>query len=162
LFTFKQIFTVLLVAMASYMPKLFILRSLELIMEELIGKVNFRVNLSGEDLAIAVVQDFRTQEVLMVAFMNREALEKTLETGKMTYFSTSRKRLWTKGETSGNYQNVKEVRIDCDGDALLFKVEQKRAACHEGYYSCFFRAYEDGKLKVVGEKIFDAEKVYRG
>ncbi len=129
-------------------------------MNEFIDRVKFRVNIAGEALAIAVVQDYRTLEVLMVAFMNRNALEKTLETEKMTYFSTSRKKIWIKGETSGNFQKVKEVKIDCDGDALLFKVEQKRAACHEGYYSCFFRAYENGKVKVTGERIFDAQRVY--
>lgn len=129
-------------------------------MNEFIDRVKFRVNIAGEALAIAVVQDYRTLEVLMVAFMNRNALEETLETEKMTYFSTSRERIWIKGETSGNFQKVKEVKIDCDGDALLFKVEQKRAACHKGYYSCFFRTYENGKVKLTGERIFDAQRVY--
>lgn len=130
-------------------------------MQELIERVNFRIEVGGEKLAIAVVQDYKTLKVLMVAFMNREALEKTLSTGKMTYYSTSRKKLWVKGESSGHFQLVKEVRIDCDGDALLFKVEQKKAACHEGYESCFFRIYEEGKLKIVENKIFEPEEVYR-
>lgn len=131
-------------------------------MEELLEKVNFRIKLAGEELAIAVVQDYHTQEVLMVAFMNREALKKTLATRKMTYYSTSRRKLWVKGETSGNYQVVKEVRLDCDGDALLFKVEQRGAACHEGYASCFHRVLRDGEWEVEGERMFDPEKVYGG
>jgi len=131
-------------------------------MEELLEKVNFRIKLAGEELAIAVVQDYHTQEVLMVAFMNREALKKTLATRKMTYYSTSRRKLWVKGETSGNYQVVKEVRLDCDGDALLFKVEQRGAACHEGYASCFHHVLRDGEWEVEGERMFDPEKVYGG
>ncbi len=128
--------------------------------QDIIEKVNFRIKMSGEDLAIAVVQDFKNQEVLMVAFMNKDALRKTLSVGTMTYYSTSRKKLWTKGESSGNMQVVIEIYIDCDGDAILFKVKQKNAACHEGYYSCFFRELKDGKLKIIGEKLFDPKKVY--
>ncbi len=124
-------------------------------------EVNFRFEIAGEKLAIAVVQDHKTKEVLMVAFMNKEALEKTLKTKKMHYYSTSRKKLWVKGESSGNYQVVKEVYVDCDSDALLFKVEQKGGACHEGYYSCFFRKLENNKLSIVGKKVFDPEEVYR-
>ncbi|WP_456475201.1 phosphoribosyl-AMP cyclohydrolase [Candidatus Pyrohabitans sp.] len=131
-------------------------------MEKLLDKVNFRVKLAGEELAIAVVQDYLTQEVLMVAFMNREALEKTLTTKKMTYYSTSRRRLWVKGETSGNFQVVKEVRLDCDGDVLLFKVEQRGAACHEGFATCFHRVLREGEWLIQGERIFDPEKVYGG
>ena len=129
-------------------------------LQDVMEKANFRINMSGENLAIAVVQDFKKGDVLMVAFMNKDALKKTLTTGKMTYFSTSRKKLWIKGESSGHVQSVKEVYIDCDGDALLFKVDQKSAACHEGYFSCFFREFKDGKLKIVGERLFDPEKVY--
>lgn len=124
------------------------------------SEVNFRINMAGEDLAIAIAQDFQTQEVLMVAFMNKEALSKTLETGKMHYFSTSRKKLWQKGETSKHYQHVKEAYIDCDGDALLFKVEQTSAACHEGYRCCFFRKIEGGELKIIKEKVFDPRETY--
>ncbi|MFQ5975122.1 MAG: phosphoribosyl-AMP cyclohydrolase [Candidatus Hydrothermarchaeales archaeon] len=129
--------------------------------QDVIEKVNFRVNMGGEDLAIAVVQDLKSNEVLMVAFMNQESLKKTLATGKMTYFSTSRKKLWIKGESSGHVQAVKEIYIDCDGDALLFKVDQKGAACHKGYFTCFFRELKDGKLKVVDKKLFDPEEIYR-
>lgn len=124
-------------------------------------KANFRVKMAGEDLAIAVVQDFDSKEVLMVAFINREALRLTLKTGKMHYYSTSRRKLWLKGETSGHNQIVKEARIDCDGDALVFMVEQLGAACHEGYNSCFFRRLEDGKLKVFKKKVFDPDEVYK-
>ena len=126
----------------------------------MIEEVNFRINMAGEDLAIAIAQDNKSGEVLMVAFMNREALEKTLETGKMHYFSTSRKKLWQKGETSKHYQMVKEAYIDCDGDALLFKVEQSSAACHEGYYTCFFRRIEGDKLVTTKEKVFEPKDTY--
>ncbi len=129
-------------------------------MKNIIEEVNFRIKRDGEDLAIAVAQDFKTNEVLMVAFINAEALEKTLRTGKMHYFSTSRKKIWLKGESSRHYQLVREILIDCDGDALLFKVDQQDAACHEGYYSCFFRKIENGQIKVVGKRIFDPKDVY--
>ena len=126
----------------------------------MIDEINFRIKRSGEDLAIAIAQDHKTNEVLMVAFMNKEALKKTLKTGKMTYFSTSRKKLWTKGETSNHCQIVKEILVDCDADALIFKVEQDSAACHEGYYSCFFRTLDGDELKVTQEKIFNPKEVY--
>ncbi|NOZ77440.1 MAG: phosphoribosyl-AMP cyclohydrolase [Euryarchaeota archaeon] len=128
---------------------------------EVLDKANFRIKMAGEELVIAVVQDHETDEVLMVAFMNRDALERTLATGTMTYYSTSRKELWVKGGTSGNTQEVREVFMDCDGDALVFRVKQKRAACHEGYYSCFFRRIEDGRLKTAGRKVFDPGDVYK-
>lgn len=129
-------------------------------MSEILDKANFRISMGGENLAIAVAQDYKTNEILMVAFMSREALKKTLETKKMHYFSASRKKLWLKGETSKHYQIVKEVFIDCDGDALLFKVEQSDAACHEGYYSCFFRKLEGTELKITRKKIFEPKEVY--
>jgi phosphoribosyl-AMP cyclohydrolase len=127
----------------------------------MIDEINFRIKRSGEDLAIAIAQDHETNEVLMVAFMNKEALKKTLKTGKMTYFSTSRKKLWTKGETSNHCQIVKEIRVDCDADALIFKVEQDSAACHEGYYSCFFRKLDGDELEITEKKVFDPEDVYK-
>jgi phosphoribosyl-AMP cyclohydrolase len=115
----------------------------------------------GGGLLPAIVQDFETNEVLMLAYVNRESFDKTMETGKATYWSRSRNTLWVKGETSGNLQLVREIRIDCDSDTVLFKVEQKgEAACHTGYRSCFFRAVKDGKTEIVGEKIFDPEEVY--
>ncbi len=110
-------------------------------------------------LVPVVVQDFRTKDVLMVAYMNKEAFELTLKTGKAHYYSRSRKKLWFKGETSGHTQNIKDIHIDCDNDTILILVDQKVAACHTGYWSCFYRVWADG-WKVVGKKVFDEEKVY--
>ncbi len=109
-----------------------------------------------------VVQDDKTGEVLMVAFMNEEAFERTLKEKKAYYYSRSRKKLWMKGETSGNYQIVKHILIDCDNDTVLLKVEQVGgAACHTGYRSCFYRELlDDGSTKVVSEKVFDPKEVY--
>lgn len=87
----------------------------------------------------AIVQDFKSKEVLMIAYMNKESLEKTLKEGKACYWSRSRKKLWTKGETSGNFQNVKEIYYDCDMDALLIVADQIGVACHTGNKSCFYR-----------------------
>jgi phosphoribosyl-AMP cyclohydrolase len=118
------------------------------------------IKFDEKGFVVAVVQDEKG-EVLMVAYMNKEAIEKTLKTGKMHYYSRSRKKLWLKGEESGNFQFVKEIYIDCDGDALLFKVEQKGGACHEGYYTCFFRKFENNEFKIVGKKIFEPKEVYK-
>lgn len=113
-----------------------------------------------QGLVPVVVQDFRTKDVLMVAYMNNEAYELTLKTGKAHYYSRSRKKLWFKGETSGHTQDVKEIRIDCDNDTILIFVDQKVAACHTGYWSCFYRAWSDG-WNIVGKKVFDEKKVYK-
>ena len=114
-------------------------------------------------LVPAIVQDYKTGEVLMLAFMNQEAWETTLSTGKATFYSRTRKELWIKGKTSGNMQIVKEVRIDCDDDTVLLKVEQVgSAACHTGHKSCFYkRVGEDGAIKVIGKPLFDPEEVYK-
>ncbi len=110
----------------------------------------------------AIVQDYKTNEILMLAFMNQEAWEATLETGKATYYSRSRNTLWVKGLTSGNIQLVKEIRIDCDDDTVLLKVEQiGGAACHTGYRSCFYKKIEDGKIKITGKPVFDPKEVYK-
>jgi phosphoribosyl-AMP cyclohydrolase len=111
----------------------------------------------------AIVQDAATGQVLMMAWMNRDALQKTVETGKTHFFSRSRNKLWLKGETSGHTQAVKSISTDCDQDVLLVKVEQTGAACHEGYYSCFFREYqqEAKDWKTVGKKLFEPEAVYK-
>ena len=111
----------------------------------------------------AIIQDAASGEVLMMAWMNRDSLDKTLQTGQTHFFSRSRNKLWLKGETSGHVQNVKSIATDCDQDVLLIKVEQAGAACHEGYYSCFFREHQKGAedWKTVGRKIFEPEKVYR-
>ena len=111
----------------------------------------------------AIVQDAASGEVLMLAFMNAEAWEKTLSTATATYWSRSRNTLWVKGETSGNVQRVREIRIDCDRDTVLLKVEQVGgAACHTGHRSCFYkRVGPDGALTVVGAPVFDPREVYK-
>lgn len=116
----------------------------------------------GDGLVPAIAQDFETNEVLMMAYMNRESFLHTLETGKATYWSRSRNTLWMKGESSGNVQVVKEIFLDCDSDTLLLKVEQiGGAACHTGYKSCFHRKVKEDGIEIVGEKIFNPEDVYR-
>ena len=102
-------------------------------------KINFRHDINGVRLITAIAQDADTNEILMVANMNSEALTKTIETKKAHYWSTSRNRLWLKGETSNHVQEVCDILVDCDMDAVILKVRQNGAACHEGYYSCFFR-----------------------
>ena len=113
----------------------------------------------------AIVQDATSGEVLMMAWMNKESVEKTLQTGKTHFFSRSRNKLWLKGESSGHLQHVRSVALDCDGDTLLIKVAQVGAACHDGYYSCFYREHKpssgEQKWKVVGRKVFEPETVYR-
>ncbi len=124
---------------------------------DILGKVEFDNN----GLVPAIAQDAEDGEVLMLAYMNEEALRKTLETGIVHYWSRSRNKLWKKGESSGNVQVVREIRVECDMDAVLVKVEQKGgAACHEGYRSCFFRRVTSGGLEVVEERVFDPEEVY--
>lgn len=113
----------------------------------------------------AIIQDYKTNEVLMFAFMNKEAVERTLKGPYVTFWSRSRQKYWVKGEESGHTQEVKEVFYDCDGDALLIKVDQKVAACHEGYRSCFFRKIEGsaGSFgdKVIAERMFDPKQAYK-
>lgn len=109
----------------------------------------------------AIVQDYKTNEVLMLAFMNEEAWERTLETGLAHYYSRTRKCLWQKGKSSGHVQKVKEIYVDCDKDTVLLKVEQIGAACHTGYRSCFYRKLEGNDLKIVAEKVFEPEEVYK-
>ena len=112
-------------------------------------------------LVPAIVQDNETGEILMLAYMNQEAFNATLSTGKATYYSRSRQTLWVKGETSGNVQLVKEIRIDCDDDTVLLKVEQLGgAACHTGHRSCFHKKVENGTIRIVGEPVFDPQEVY--
>lgn len=112
-------------------------------------------------LVPAIVQDYGTGEVLMLAYINREAWEATLSTGKATYFSRSRQKQWVKGETSGNMQIVREIRIDCDDDTVLLKVEQiGGAACHKGYRSCFYKKIKDKTVKVIQKRVFDPAEVY--
>lgn len=113
-------------------------------------------------LVPAIAQDWQTGEILMLAYMNREAFEETLNTGRACYYSRSRSKLWRKGEESGNVQKVREVRIDCDRDTIVIKVEQVGgAACHTGHRSCFYRKIENGELVEDGEKVFDPKEVYK-
>ena len=114
-----------------------------------------------DGLVPAIAQDWHTGEILMVAFMNKESWELTLKTGIMHYWSRSRSKLWKKGESSCNIQEVKELRIDCDADCVLAKVRQiGDAACHTGYRSCFYQVVEGGTLKVDGVRVFDPAEVY--
>jgi len=125
-----------------------------------------------DGLVPAIVQDAETGDVLMMAYMNADALRKTIDTGRMTYWSRSRQAEWVKGQTSGHTQHVRELRVDCDGDALLFRVDQEGGACHTGYQSCFYRraettgeAEEGGAAKNLvddGERVFDPDAVYDG
>jgi phosphoribosyl-AMP cyclohydrolase len=115
------------------------------------------------ELIPAIAQDAASGDVLMMAWMNREAYDETLRTGRVCYYSRSRKKLWRKGEESGNVQELKSVYFDCDGDTILVKVNQVGgAACHEGYKSCFFRKIEPvtGAISVEGERVFDPAEVY--
>ncbi|CQH61945.1 phosphoribosyl-AMP cyclohydrolase [Halobacterium hubeiense] len=121
--------------------------------------MDFEVDLDfGDDgLVTVVAQDVETEEVVMLAHATREAVEKTVETDRAHYYSRSREELWEKGATSGHTQEIEEIRVDCDGDALLYRVHQSGGACHTGYHSCFHRTL-DGE--VVGEQVFDPDDVY--
>ena len=125
-------------------------------------KILSELKYDSDGLVVAVIQDRDNDEVLMVGYMNTEAIKETLTTGRVCFWSRSRQKLWIKGETSGHTQTVESVAVDCDGDALLIKVDQKVAACHTGYRSCFFREVSsDGEsTDIVGEKIFNADAVY--
>jgi phosphoribosyl-AMP cyclohydrolase len=120
-------------------------------------KLNFE-KMGG--LVPAIVQDYSTGKVLMLGFLNPEAWEKTQETGLLHFYSRTRKKIWLKGETSGNHLVVKEVYVDCDEDTLLFKVEPKGPVCHKGYFSCFYRKLENDELIVIEEKVYNPEEVY--
>ena len=110
----------------------------------------------------AIAQDADSGEVLMLAWMNREAFDETLRTGRACYFSRSRNKLWRKGEESGNVQEVRSVHVDCDADTILLKVKQVGgAACHEGYQSCFFRRLQGDELVVTATRVFDPSQVYK-
>ena len=134
-------------------------------------RINFKHEINGENLITAIAQDYETNEILMVANMNAEALEKTIETGIAHYWSTSREKLWLKGESSGHTQEVQEILLDCDMDAVLLKVKQNGAACHKGYYSCFFRklnrnnnpdiaTLNSDDVEVISERLFNPEDIY--
>jgi phosphoribosyl-AMP cyclohydrolase len=116
----------------------------------------------GDGLIPTIVQDVETKEILMLAYMNRQSWEMTLKTGKATYWSRSRQELWVKGETSGHFQLLKAIFIDCDNDSILLQVKQLgEAACHTGYKSCFYRKLEGDDFVIVGEKIFNPKEIYK-
>ncbi|MCX7765569.1 MAG: phosphoribosyl-AMP cyclohydrolase [Candidatus Sumerlaeia bacterium] len=127
-------------------------------LDEFINAIKF----DERGLVPVIIQEFKSGEVLMMAYMNAEAIQQTLERGETVFWSRSRQTLWHKGDTSGNVQKVKEIRLDCDNDCVLIKVEQVGgAACHTGYRSCFYRRLNSSQhLVISGEKIFDPDKVY--
>jgi len=118
------------------------------------------IKFDDRGLIPVITQDVNTNEVLMMAYMNEEAYKKSIETGKVHYWSRSRNKLWLKGETSGHYQIIKSISMDCDGDTLLIKVEQIGGACHTGHKSCFFREIGENGIKETEEKVFDEDKAY--
>lgn len=124
--------------------------------DELLDAVTF----DEDGLVPAIAQDAETDTVLMMAYMTAETLRETLETGRVVYWSRSRQERWRKGATSGHVQTVADVRVDCDGDALLFRVHQEGGACHTGYLSCFYRRAENGTLVEDGDEVFDPDVVY--
>ena len=127
-------------------------------MTELVSKIKF----DDKGLVPAIIQDCKSGGVLTLCYMNKDALEKTLETGLIYVFRRSKGRLMMKGETSGCTQRVKSVYIDCEGNSILFKITQKRAACHTGYFTCYFRKMgKNGTLKKEGKIIFDPKEVYK-
>ena len=116
----------------------------------------------GDGLIPAIAQDAETGEVLMLAYINEESWNETLKSGCATYWTRSRQKLWKKGEESGNVQKIKEILVDCDQDAVIFKIEQVGgAACHTGHRSCFYTKVDGDKTEIVGEKVFNPEDVYK-
>ncbi len=123
--------------------------------------ISLNFSKSPDALLPAIVQDYESGDVLMLAYINKLAWEKTLETGKAHYWSRSRNTLWLKGESSGHIQIIRQILVDCDEDTVVYKVEQLgNAACHTGHRTCFFRRVDNGELVVEGEKVFDPAVVY--
>lgn len=120
------------------------------------------IKFDDSGLIAAVAFDVDSRRVVMVGYMNAEALRTTIQTGIVTYWSRSRQKLWVKGESSGHTQELQWLRLDCDGDALLVGIKQNVAACHTGYFSCFYREYRDGDWQVADERIFDPKATYGG
>ena len=117
---------------------------------------------SGEGLIPAIVQEYKTGAVLMLAYVNKEAWEKTLASGSAHYWSRSRNKIWLKGESSGNHQIIKDILIDCDQDTIIYKVEQKGgAACHKGYPSCFYRKVQGSTVVTIEQRVFNPDEVYK-
>jgi phosphoribosyl-AMP cyclohydrolase len=126
--------------------------------------VEFMPKFDDDGLIPAVAQDARTGQVLMVAYMNRQALDVTIQSGYGTYFSRSRSQLWKKGQESGHRQKVEQILVDCDQDCLILKVTVDAGQCHAGYQSCFYRALKsktDKKLEFVADKVYDPKEIYK-
>jgi len=126
--------------------------------------LQFAPKFSADGLITAIAQDAETGQVLMVAYMNREALDRTIATGRATYFSRSRQKLWKKGEESGHFQTVRQILVDCDQDCLILKVAVDAGQCHVGYQSCFYRALKAGTtadLELIAEKVYDPKTAYK-
>lgn len=127
-------------------------------MEKLLGMLKF----SDAGLIPSIIQDEKTKEVLTLCYMTREALQKSLEEGKVYVFRRSKGRLMLKGETSGCVQHIRSLCLDCEGNSLLFKVDQERAGCHTGFFTCYFRQVDkDGNVKELGTRVFDPKDVYK-
>lgn len=127
-----------------------------------IDKLLEKIKFDDKGLIPAIIQDEVSGEVLTLCYMNKDALRKTFDEGKIHVFRRSKGKLMLKGQTSGCIQNVRKINIDCEGNSLLFEVEQVKAGCHEGYFSCYFRQVDkDGNIKITAERIFDPKKVYR-
>jgi phosphoribosyl-AMP cyclohydrolase len=125
---------------------------------------NFEPKFDSNGLITAISQDANTGQILMVAYMNKEALDLTIQTGNAVFYSRSRKKLWKKGEESGHVQKVKQILADCDQDCLILKVDVDQGQCHVGYQSCFYRALKKGsasQLEFIAEKVYDPEQAYK-
>jgi phosphoribosyl-AMP cyclohydrolase len=126
--------------------------------------LEFNPKFDNNGLITAIAQDSQTGQILMVAYMNRQALEMTIQTGYATYFSRSRQKLWKKGEQSGHVQKVEQIQVDCDQDCLILKVAVDAGQCHVGYRSCFYRVLKknkDKKLEFIADKVYNPQKTYR-
>ena len=131
-------------------------------MSDAIERALDEIRFGADGLVAAIAQQHDSGEILMVAWMNREAVRLTLAEGRACYWSRSRQALWRKGETSGQVQHLRELRLDCDGDALLLLVDQTGVACHTGRRSCFFRAWRDGGWEVIAAPLIPPEQLYPG
>ncbi|MCD7781903.1 MAG: phosphoribosyl-AMP cyclohydrolase [Methanosphaera sp.] len=124
---------------------------------------NFRHTINGQQVATAIAQDYQTNKILMVAFINKQAYHKSIETNYAHYYSTSRDKIWFKGEESGHTQQIKEVLLDCDSDAIIFKVKQNGGACHTGHYSCFYKKLSSNGQDIIEDDtdiVFNPDEVY--
>ena len=138
--------------------------SYNFLLSEVIGvkMVDLDFSKNADGLLPAVVQEYESGDILMLAYINRESWEKTLKTGKAHFWSRSRKKIWLKGESSGHVQIIHDILVDCDNDTVVFKVEQiGGAACHTGYRTCFYRRVNGLELQVIGEKVFNPDTVYK-